>query len=378
MSMSAAYVRTFEELGKRDISAAGGKGANLGEMTRAGLPVPPGFVLTTNAYDAFIQHHGLQEQIIQTVSNAQANDLSAVEKAADEIRQLFLDATIPDDMAEALAAAYAELGTGKSAAVAVRSSATAEDLPAASFAGQQETYLNVQGVEALLVAVKLCWASLWTARAISYRARQGVAHHAVAMGVVVQTMAPVEVAGILFTANPATGARDELVINASFGLGEAIVSGEVSPDSYVVDRESLTPRELRLGAKEMMIVAADQNGDGERTKQQPVPAARQGEAALEERLLSELAALGLEVEELFGAPQDIEWPTARSGCYRLAPLRTCRPPPCRMYAGSRPFRAPCGCGGKWWNTCPNRSRRSLPNSMCRPACPNRSPSYCTS
>jgi rifampicin phosphotransferase len=305
--MPLTYTCTFKQLRQNDILRVGGKGANLGEMTTAGLPVPPGFVVTTDAYDAFVNKHGLQKQIVQTAENARAGDRPSIEGAADAIQQLFLDAEIPADVAEALRAAYAALRAG---AVAVRSSATAEDLTSASFAGQQDTYLNVRTPDALLEAVKKCWASLWTARAMAYRTRQGVEHVGVAMGVVVQTMVPAEVSGILFTANPITGARDELVVNASFGLGAAIVSGEVSPDTYVVDRESLAPKETRLGTKEVMIVADDQGLEGKGTIKQPVPAAQQSAAALDERLLGELAALALRVEALFGVPQDIEWAVA--------------------------------------------------------------------
>jgi rifampicin phosphotransferase len=326
--MSLTYTRTFKQLGKNDSLLVGGKGANLGEMTAAGLLVPPGFVLTTDAYGAFVQKHGLQEQIVQIASHARAGNLPSIEEAADAIQRLFLDAEIPDDVAESLRAAYAVLHAG---AVAVRSSATAEDLLSASFAGQQDTYLDVRTAEALLEAVKKCWASLWTARAIVYRARQGIEHAGAAMGVVVQMMVPAEVSGILFTANPITGSRDELVVNASYGLGAAIVSGEVSPDTYVVDRESLAPKETRLGTKEVMIIAGGQGMEGEGTKKQSVPAARRGEAALTARLLGELAALGLRVEELFGLPQDIEWAVADGSMWLLQarPITNLPPAPLR-------------------------------------------------
>lgn len=325
---SLNYTSTFQQLGKHDIARAGGKGANLGEMTSAGLPVPTGFVLTTDAYAVFIQRHGLQQQIVDTAAHAQTADLPALEKAADTIRRLILDAAIPDDVIEALQRAYAALPVD---AVAVRSSATAEDLLTASFAGQQDTYLNVRGVEALLEAVKQCWASLWTARAMTYRARQGIEPAAVAMGVVVQTMVAAEIAGILFTANPASGARDELVVNASFGLGEAVVSGAVSPDTYLVDRGSLNPKKIQPGTKEVMIVAGTQEGNGENTIKQPVPKTQQGETALDERLLSELAALGLRVEELFGSPQDIEWAVADDYIWLLQsrPITNLPPAPLR-------------------------------------------------
>jgi phosphoenolpyruvate synthase/pyruvate phosphate dikinase len=185
----------FSDLTQTDIPAAGGKGANLGELTAVNLPVPPGFVISTAAYDAFVQTHDLQPQIL-----AKAAELSPADPAAEgQIRDLFMNNPIPDELAAAIRQAYAELAA---TAVAVRSSATAEDLPEASFAGQQESFLNVQGEEALLTAVCACWAGLWTARAISYRRRQGIDPQTVSLAVIVQEMAPADVSGILFTANP--------------------------------------------------------------------------------------------------------------------------------------------------------------------------------
>jgi rifampicin phosphotransferase len=214
---------------------------------------------------------------------------------------------MPDDLAAEITQAYAELAGMQGAAVAVRSSATAEDLPTASFAGQQETFLNVQGEEALLEAVKACWASLWTARALAYRRRQGIAPASVSIAVIVQTLAPATLSGILFTANPTTGVRDELVVEASFGLGEAIVSGAVTPDSYLLDRARLAPKESRLGDKSVMIVANPQGG----ADTEPVPAALRGESTLTPAQLREVAALGIQVESCFGGvPQDIEWALA--------------------------------------------------------------------
>jgi pyruvate,water dikinase len=211
----------------------GGKGASLARMAIAGLPVPRGFHVTTAAYRCFVEENGLQEKIVAAVSAVTAADLATLEEASRQIGQLFANSVIPDTIAQAIRHAYAELD-GSDLPVAVRSSATAEDLPEMSFAGQQETYLNMCGEMMVLDAVKRCWASLWTARAIGYRARHGIAPQDVSLAVVVQELVLADAAGILFTVNPLTGARDQMMINAAWGLGEAIVGGLVTPHTVVV------------------------------------------------------------------------------------------------------------------------------------------------
>src|SRR5918992_5084711 len=237
------YTAWFDEIGKNDIALVGGKGANLGELSRAGLPVPPGFILTTAAYDAFVESNDIGEAILGHASVARADDPAAFEEVAEGIRTLFSGGKVPEDMADEIRTAYEELSEDGETAVAVRSSATAEDLPGASFAGQQETFLNVRGEKNLGEAVKRCWASLWTARAIGYRERQGFHHDQVSVAVVVQQLVPAEVSGILFTANPMTGARDEVLINAALGLGEAVVGGRTTPDNFTLDRATLRVKE---------------------------------------------------------------------------------------------------------------------------------------
>lgn len=323
-------IKWFADLDRSSLPVAGGKGANLGELVRAHLPVPPGFVIPTGVYHAFVDGNQLGAQILNLATQTPIHIPAALEDASQQIRELFRQGGIPDDLATAITDAYAQLTSDQGAAVAVRSSATAEDLPTASFAGQQATFLNVRAADALLDAVKECWASLWTARAIAYRRRQGIEPQSVSMAVVVQRMAPAAVSGILFTANPATGARDELVIEASFGLGEAIVSGAVTPDSYRLDRESMILKETRLGTKELMIVPNAEATEGGNTKTEPVPAAQRGNAALSTDLLRELAALGLRVEALFGnIPQDIEWAAAGGQIWLLQarPITNLPPPP---------------------------------------------------
>ncbi|MBN1246143.1 MAG: phosphoenolpyruvate synthase [Anaerolineae bacterium] len=284
------------------LGVAGGKGAALVRLTAAGLPVPGGFIVTTEAYRAFVAAHNLQAPINRALASV-GNDrrASALEAAADEIGERFLAGEIPAPIEAAIAEAYG--GLGERAPVAVRSSATAEDLPDLSFAGQQDTYLNIQGIDAVVGAVRRCWASLWTARAIDYRLHHAVPQGAVALAVVVQHLVPAEVAGIMFTANPMTGARDEVVINAAWGLGEAIVSGSVSPDTIVVDKATGAVKQYDVAEKAVMTAA--NAGTGVETR--AVDAAKQRRRALTEPQISELVTLGREIEALSGTPQDIEW-----------------------------------------------------------------------
>ncbi len=307
------------------LEVAGGNGASLARMAAAGLPVPDGFHVTTAAYRRFVAANDLQPAILVAVAGASPDDPATLERAASDIRARFEHGTIPEPMVTAIRQAYAGLGPDE-VAVAVRSSATAEDLPEASFAGQQGTYLNVVGQEALLDAVRRCWASLWTARAIHYRHQIGLSQPAISMAVVVQAMVPADVSGVLFTANPSTGDRTELLVNASFGLGEAIVSGAVTPDTYVLDKATLVRKQADVGAKEVMVVPHDGGG----TAQVDVPRARRGELALRDDLLHELAALGLRAEAHFGGvPQDIEWAVAGGRCWlvQARPITKLPPPP---------------------------------------------------
>ncbi len=263
---------------------AGGKGANLSILFREGLPVPDGFIVTTAAYERFVEANDLGAWIRSTVEGA-----PGAQEASHLIRTRFAAASTPPEVAGALQEAYTSLG---SPPVAVRSSATAEDLPDLSFAGQQDTFLNVIGGEALATAAVRCWSSLWTARAIAYRRRNAVSSDGLSIALVVQTMVPSEASGVLFTANPLTGRRTEVVIEATFGLGEALVSGQVEPDHFVVSMpgERITGR--RLGAKNIA-----QDG-----------AARQ---ALPDAAIIDLARLGAGIAAVFGAPQDIEWALAQ-------------------------------------------------------------------
>jgi pyruvate,water dikinase len=297
------YTAWFRGIRRDDVALAGGKGANLGELSRAGLPVPPGFVITTEAYDAFVKSNEFGVAIAELTTVPRADDPAAFEEAAERIHDLFAGAKAPKKMAEEVRAAYNKLG--EETAVAVRSSATAEDLSGASFAGQQETYLNVRGAEALLEAIKDCWASLWTARAMAYRARQGIDPTTVSLAVVVQRMVESEAAGVLFTANPANGRRSEAVIGAAWGLGEAVVSGSVTTDDIVVEKESGRVISRETADKEVMTVYAEGG-----TEERPVPEARRREPVLDDEAAATLARYAARIEDHYGSPQDIEWALA--------------------------------------------------------------------
>lgn len=300
-----SLVLPLARLGRDDVAVAGGKGANLGELVRAGLPVPRGFVLSTAAYERFVDEAGLREAILAAAAGVSAEDPAAAEAASASIEALVLGAEMPADLRDELLAAYVELA-GPDGAVSVRSSATAEDLPGASFAGQQETFLNVRGAEALAASVMGCWASLWTARAMTYRLRQGIPPEDVSLAVVVQRMVEAEVSGIAFTADPSTGARDEILVDASYGLGEAIVGGHVTPDSYRVARATGALREVVLGGKETRVDPLAEGG----VTTLSVPEEQRTVAVLDEAALRELARTCVDIEARFGMPQDVEWARA--------------------------------------------------------------------
>src|ERR687890_2604182 len=299
------YTAWFDEIGKQDIALVGGKGANLGELSRAGLPVPPGYVVTTRAYDAFVEVSGIKGEVVALASVPRAEDPAIFEEVSEGIRALFSGGRVPDEMAEEIRSSYQELSEDRETPVAVRSSATAEDLAGASFAGQQETYLNVRGAEALLEGVKNCWASLWTARAMAYRARQGIDPATVSLAVVVQRMVESEAAGVMFTANPSNGRRNELTISAAWGLGESVVSGTVTPDSIVVEKGSGRVLSRETSDKQVTTVYS-----GRGTEERPVPEARRRQPVLDDGAAAELARYGKRIEDHYGIPQDIEWALA--------------------------------------------------------------------
>jgi rifampicin phosphotransferase len=286
------------------LEIVGGKGASLARLANSGLPVPDGFYVTTSAYRKFVSDNHLDHAIQSVLASADQSQPASLEKASQAIQGLFEQAEIPSEIAGAVAQAYAALH-GAAPAVAVRSSATAEDLPELSFAGQQDTYLNVSGIEALLGAVRRCWASLWTARAIGYRSQHGIEQDTVSLAVVVQLLVPAEAAGILFTADPVSGERHHEVISAAWGLGEAVVGGLVTPDMLYVEKSSGRLIKRQTAEKQVMTVRV--NGG---VQEQPVPASLQHAPVLSADQAAELARFGLQIERLYGTPMDIEWALA--------------------------------------------------------------------
>ncbi len=297
-------VAPLSHFGGADVAVAGGKGANLGELIRSGFAVPQGFVVTTRAYDLLFGEPGFQHELAAALGGLDFQDAGAVAQASGQLRTRIEQAEMPEQLSSEIVAAYGSL---ESRAVAVRSSATAEDLPGATFAGQQETFLNVIGGPELMHAIRACWASLWSERAISYRAHQGVDQHAARLAVVVQEMVNADAAGVMFTADPVTGSRDELVIDGNPGLGEAVVGGLVTPDHFIVSKRSGRLIAQRPGRREVIVRAAAGGGT--------VQIASSGETAVSLSLpahtATDLARLGMQIERHYGAPQDIEWAWTR-------------------------------------------------------------------
>ena len=317
------YTRDLGCIGGDDLGLVGGKGAGLGELVRAGIPVPQGFAVTTGAYSDFVGANGLDEVIEDSMAGVPEGDPGRIADAARRIAEAFASATVPNSVHEDVLSAYRALGCPP---VAVRSSATAEDLPGTSFAGQYETYLNIAGDEELMDSIKACWASLWNERALSYRARFGIDDERLAHAVVVQEMVDADRAGILFTANPVDGRRDRSLLNASWGLGEAIVSGSVTPDQWILDNAEGTIVEEIIADKEVMTAKAD--GD---VRDVHVDEGKRTLPSLDAKYVHRLHSLGQRIEEHFGSPQDIEW-AERDGEIFLVqsrPITSLFPSPCR-------------------------------------------------
>jgi pyruvate,water dikinase len=295
-----SYVLDLQEIDQTQVAVVGGKGANLGELSRMeSIRVPAGFCVTTDAFQRIMAEAPAVNDLLDRLSRVEVDKREAIRALTEEIRRILEGIPIPNDLAAEITGALGQLG--EQAACAVRSSATAEDLPAASFAGQQDTYLNVVGPVAILQHVSRCWASLFTERAVTYRLRNGIDHRAVRMAVVVQRMVFPRAAGILFTADPITGNRKVASVEASFGLGEALVSGQVTGDVYKVRDGEVVAR--TLGAKRLAILASSAGG----TEEQAIEQERQGQPALTDAQVVRLAQLGRRIESHFGRPQDIEW-----------------------------------------------------------------------
>ena len=311
MKNTTPFILSFSDIRATDLPLVGGKGANLGEMTHAGFPIPGGFCLTTQAFRQFMDTHPDTASLYKQLDGITTNDVESVREVGERIREALMNVSMPDEIAEAVKDAWQE--TGVEHAYAVRSSATAEDLPDASFAGQQDTYLNIIGEESLLDAIRRCWVSLFTDRAILYRAQNNFPHREVALSVVVQKMVMSEKSGTLFTADPLTGHRHTLTIDASFGLGEALVSGLVSPDSYRVDKRTRVILDRQIADKLIGIFPEKDGG----TRQETLSEAQSKETVLNDELILALTNLGSRIEAYYGTPQDIEWAITGSDIHLL-------------------------------------------------------------
>jgi pyruvate,water dikinase len=297
-------IMTIAELGVEDIPVAGGKAANLGELTSAGFNVPGGFVLTTASYDYFLEENGLVERIAPLLESVDVTSETSLQDCSQKIRKSFDDAVVPEDLRAEILKEWHSLveNRKKTGLVAVRSSATAEDLPTASFAGQQDTFLNVYEPEDLIDKVRKCWSSLFTPRAIAYRSSKGFEHSKVKLAVVVQRMVNSDVAGIMFTVDP-NSELPHIIVEAGYGLGEAIVGGKVTPDTYVVDKFHTKIINKRISAQTWKLVRG-QTGD---TVREEIPASEAEKQKLNDEQILEIADVGNQIELHYNKPMDIEW-----------------------------------------------------------------------
>jgi pyruvate,water dikinase len=302
--MTEDSVIWLEEVGKEDIAIVGGKGASLGEMLRAELPVPSGFAVTAQAFRRFIDENGINDELFSSLE-VDVDNADILRDAEKKAKKIIMGAKIPADMEKSIKSKYRDLCKREKdeVFVAVRSSATAEDLPDASFAGQQDTFLNIRGEQNVLDAVKKCWASLYGARAIYYRVKQGFDHRKVNLCAVVQMMVDAEKAGVMFSSHPSTG-EPVTIIEGAWGLGETVVSGSVSPDYYLVDKKSRTIKERKIATKNVMHTKDPKTG---KTIDIPVPADKKNAKVLDDDEILKLVEFGDVLEELYGIPQDIEW-----------------------------------------------------------------------
>lgn len=293
-----------------EVDEVGGKNAELGELLEAGVPVPPGFAVTTTFYRTFLEESGIGENIERILGEHDLNDVGSAQSASEQIQVLFDDASLTPELESTLKKAWDELVSeiGSEPAVAVRSSATAEDRPDASFAGQQDTFLNVRGFEAVRNRTIECMASLFSPRSIAYRGQQGFDHETVEASVGIQELADARSAGVMFTVNPANGDRSKARIESNWGLGESVVSGSVTPDSFLVEKPTFEIVERRIQTKDTAIVRAE-NGTEERS----VEPDRREEPSITEEELRELVDIGKQIERHYGSPQDIEWAIDHSG-----------------------------------------------------------------
>jgi pyruvate,water dikinase len=307
MKIHNPLVCWFQQCNRESVPLVGGKNSSLGELINSGVRVPPGFAITTHGFRQFFQESGIDRQVYAQLKSLDATDAVATEKASASIRALIEQARISMELEDLVAEHYRRLSvlcSVPAVPVAVRSSATAEDLPDASFAGQQDTYLWIRGIDSVLQHVKRCFSSLFTARAIAYRARMGFDHEQVALSVGVQKMANSRTAGVMFTLNPANGDRSSIVINANFGFGESVVSGEVTPDEFLVNKVSLDLVKRSVAKKEIYYAVDRHTHSCCRLE---LPPERQSVQSILDEDVVELARMGKLIEQHYGRPMDIEW-----------------------------------------------------------------------
>ena len=305
--MTTPTIIPFHHCDHSDLDTVGGKCASLGMLIRAEAPVPPGFAVTTHAYRALFEQNGLHTQIDAELARVKTSDDDILPEVSQTIRQLIETTPMAAEVADLIAAAYAALSARSDSdaiPVAVRSSATAEDLPDASFAGQQDTYLWIVGADNVIQHVQKCWSSLYTARAIAYRLDKGFKHQDVRMGVAVQKMVNARAAGVAFTLNPINGDRSKIAIDSSFGLGESVVSGEVTPDNFLVDKIILEVVKETISPKHIEYVV---DFEASRTVKREVAAERQTTPSISREELIAVATLAKRAEKFYGKPQDVEW-----------------------------------------------------------------------
>jgi pyruvate, water dikinase len=301
------FIKKFDQITKKDVASAGGKGASLGEMTKAKMPIPPGFVLLASAFERFLEETDLMQELEASLASVNYQDVNSVDRSSATIRALIKQAKMPKDLEQDIVKAFKELG---SPFVAVRSSATAEDSSDASWAGELETYLNTTE-KTLLENVKLCWSSLFTPRAIFYRHEKDLVKTKVSVAVVVQSMIDSEISGITFTVHPVTQDKNQMIIEAGYGLGEAIVSGSITPDAYVINKQDFSLIDINIATQEREIVKCLRKG----VKWKNIPVKMQDKQKLSGKEIIELAGICDNIEKHYKFPCDIEWAYSKGKFY---------------------------------------------------------------
>ncbi|MDM8554891.1 PEP/pyruvate-binding domain-containing protein [Desulfococcaceae bacterium HSG7] len=307
MDARAQYIRWFEECDLNDVPTVGGKNASLGELLKADIPVPPGFAVTTELYHRFLDEGNLKQSILNQIDKIQSDNTQSGEAASRTIRAMIEETPVSLEIEDYIAEFYRRLSKQShipAVPAAVRSSATAEDLPDASFAGQQDTFLWIRGMDNIIQRVRQCWSSLFTARAIAYRNKMGFPHDLVAISVGIQKMVNSWTAGVMFTINPATGDPSVIVIDANWGFGESVVSGECTPDNFVVNKVTFEIIKKNISAKECLYTT---NPETHSVERQAIPAERSKNQCIIDRDVIELARIGKRIEKHYGKPMDIEW-----------------------------------------------------------------------